>query len=173
MTQIHRPLRILFVCTHNSCRSIMAEALARHLGEGRLIASSVGSHPSGSVNPQALSVLVQQGVDVAQLKSKSWQDVAEFNADILVTVCDNAAAELCPRPMGQDGALHTHWGLKDPSALTVEPSLKQAAFTDTLNIISQYLNALLVMPFESMSKQVLRAALEDIADRYTLHEATS
>lgn len=167
MTSTNTPLRIVFVCTHNSCRSIMAEAMARHLSDGRLIASSVGSEPSGRVNPQALSTLAQHNIDITQLTSKSWQDIADFNADIVVTVCDNAAAEPCP--ISQDSALHVHWGLKDPSAMkTAEQNLIEKAFTETLSIITTCLKTLLALPLESMSKQELSGALEDIAGRYTL-----
>lgn len=164
MEYTNNPLRILFVCTHNSCRSIMAEAIARQLGGVRLIVESVGSQPSGKINSQAIKTLAKKNIDTSQLSSKSWKDVANFNADIIVTVCSNAATEACP--METSSALQVHWGLSDPSALVGEPSVVERAFDETFNTITSCINAFLMLPLEGMSRPDIDRALTDIAQEF-------
>ncbi|MGE3770593.1 MAG: arsenate reductase ArsC [Bdellovibrionales bacterium] len=104
--------RVLVLCTGNSCRSIMAEALINHLGRGAYAVDSAGSHPEGYVNPRALATLVRHGIDVGQPRSKSWDEFAGQSFDIVITVCDNAA-ESCPAFGGP--ARRLHWGTPDPA----------------------------------------------------------
>lgn len=108
-------MKILFICTHNRCRSIIAEAIANHVGGGLITAASAGSEPAGQVHPMALASLEEAGIEVAGLTSKSWNDMAAFAPDLVVTVCDNAANEVCPVWFGRTEK--AHWGLKDPSVV--------------------------------------------------------
>ncbi len=114
MTGTAGPIRVLVLCTGNSCRSIMAEALINHAGGGRHRAVSAGSHPTGSVHPLALETLKRHGVDPGQPTSKSWDQFATDPFDLVITVCDSAAGESCPVAAG--GARRLHWSLPDPAA---------------------------------------------------------
>jgi len=124
---------VLVLCTGNSARSILGEALINHLGGGRFHAHSAGSKPAGKVNPLALRVLEERGVPVAGLRSKSWDEFAARGApvmDLVITVCDNAAGETCPLWPGMPA--RAHWGLEDPAAATGSEAQRLAAFRDTL-----------------------------------------
>ncbi len=107
------PLKVLFLCTGNSCRSILGEALANHLGEGRILARSAGSQPTGQVHPRALAVLERHGVPVDAPSSKSMDDLEGERFDVIVTVCDAAAGEACP--VWLSDAAKAHWGIPDPA----------------------------------------------------------
>lgn len=133
-------MKILFVCTHNRCRSILAEAMANHLGDGMLFAASAGSAPAGEVHPMTIQALESRGIPVEGLHSKSWDNLDPFIPDVVITVCDNAAREECPLWLGQ--ALKAHWGLKDPSSLDAGTEEKMQAFEDTMNIIAVRINGL-------------------------------
>ncbi|MDG2174758.1 MAG: arsenate reductase ArsC [Gammaproteobacteria bacterium] len=106
-------MKILFICTHNRCRSILAEAIARHCGKGLLKPASAGSQPAGVVDPLTLEALTRHQIPADGLQCKSWNDLKEFNPDLVITVCDSAAAEACPVWLGR--AVKVHWGLADPS----------------------------------------------------------
>lgn len=137
-----RPLRILFLCTHNSARSILAEGLVTRLGAGRWIGYSAGSAPSGRVNPFALDVLRSMGCDIAGVHSKHWDTFTGAAApimDFVVTVCDNAAGETCPLWPGTPTQLH--WGFADPSTVGTDEAEKRAAFQATADLIGQRLQA--------------------------------
>lgn len=130
-----RPISILFLCTGNSARSIIAEGLTNHLGDGKYVAYSAGSQPTGVVNPLAIDVLHAHGVD-QDFKSQSWNDFTAEDSpeiDIVVTVCDNAAAELCPRFQGTPK--HLHWSLEDPAAVGGSDEEKYTSFENTFNAI--------------------------------------
>ena len=103
---------VLFLCTGNSCRSILAEVILNHLGKDQFNAYSAGSFPTGQVNPDSLKVLKNHGLSSENLSSKSWHDLSDISFDIVITVCDNAAGEICPLYLGQ--AIKAHWGIADP-----------------------------------------------------------
>ena len=138
------PRHVLFLCTHNSARSILAEGLMTRVGAGRVVGHSAGSHPSGRVNPFALEVLDALGSDTAGMHSKHWLAYAGPNApvmDFIITVCDNAAGEVCPVWPGAPAQLH--WGFADPSALGSDDAARRAAFQDTARQIAARLGAFL------------------------------
>lgn len=139
-----RPCNVLFLCTHNSARSILAEGIVTLLGKGRLVGHSAGSHPSGRVNPFALEVLQSLGCDTAGMHSKSWDAFAGPHApvmDFIITVCDNAAGESCPVWPGEP--LKLHWGLADPSTVDSDDAGRRAAFQDTARQIAARVGALI------------------------------
>jgi arsenate reductase len=106
------PIKVLVLCTGNSCRSVMAEALINHLGRGRYLAWSAGSHPTGSIHPQSIQTLQRHGVHPGQPRSKSWNEFADQPFDVVITVCDQATGESCPLFSGQPNKLH--WSTPDP-----------------------------------------------------------
>jgi arsenate reductase len=149
---------VLFLCTGNSARSILAEAVANRLGAGRLRAFSAGSHPKGSVNPGALALLGREGYDLVGLRSKSWDEFAGRSAraiDIVITLCDEAAGESCPIWPG--APIEGHWGIPDPAAAL--PHDSEAAFRLAYERITSRIAALLSLPLETLSSVALAAAL--------------
>lgn len=128
-----RPARILFLCTHNRCRSILAEALTRHHGQSYLLAASAGSSPEGKVHPETLTNLARKGIDTEGLYSKSWHDMERFQPDYAIAVCQNAAGETCPTWM--DNTPMVHWGLPDPSKIEESSAARQQAFDDVMATI--------------------------------------
>ncbi len=124
-------LHLLFVCTHNRCRSILAEAITNHLGQGRLTATSAGSSPVGEVHPLTLKYLSERGVSTEGLCSQGWDEVTEPAPDVVVTVCDRAAGEACPLWLGD--AEKVHWGLSDPSSIDGDDEARRAAFMATID----------------------------------------
>jgi arsenate reductase len=157
------PLRILFLCTGNSCRSIMAEALANHLGEGRLRAWSAGSHPTGVVNPRALAVLRTHDVPVGEPVSRSWQAFGQTPLDLVITVCDAAVGESCPLWLGATPKVH--WGLPDPARVEGDPDTVDAAFEATFRELRTRIEALLALPLDTQAQHALQRELEAIHRR--------
>ena len=155
---------VLFLCTGNSARSILAEALLNTRAEGRLKAYSAGSHPRGEVNPLALEVLRTCEVDTAGLRSKSWDEFATEDAphlDVVITVCDQAAAESCPLWPG--GPVKVHWGLPDPAVVQGDHAERLAAFARTFTLLEQRIDRLLSLPLELLSPEELEDQLRALA----------
>jgi arsenate reductase len=161
-----RKLNVLFLCTHNSARSVMAEALLNVLGADRFVAHSAGSAPSGRVNPFAIEMAATIGYDATRVRSKSWDEFARVGAepmDLIITVCDNAAGEVCPVWPGHPAT--AHWGFADPSAQTGSDEDKRRAFAETLARIRRHIEALLDLPIESMSDAERQRALAALHER--------
>ncbi len=135
-------MRVLVLCTGNSCRSIMAEALINHLGQGRFQAWSAGSHPAGYVHPGSIATLKRHGVDPGQPRSKSWDEMTTRIFDLVITVCDQAAAEACPIFAGQPRKLH--WSIPDPGRTSGTEAEIQAAFDQTFFLLKERIHGLLV-----------------------------
>jgi len=160
------PLNVLFLCTHNSARSVLAECLLNHLGAGRFRAFSAGSQPSGRVNPFALQALAEAGVDTAGVCSKSWDTFAEPGApkmDLIITVCDSAAGELCPVWPGHPAT--AHWGYADPSATAGPDAARLMAFRDTMALIRRRLEILVALPAERLDALRIEQTARSLADR--------
>ena len=156
-------MNLLFLCTGNSARSILAEALLNARAEGRLKAFSAGSHPKGEVHPLALEVLRTCELDSAGLRSKSWDEFAGEDAphmDVVITVCDQAAAEACPLWPG--APVKVHWGLPDPAAATGGDAERLAAFAATFTALEKRIGMLLSLPLEHLSPEELQQQLHEI-----------
>lgn len=154
---------VLVLCTGNSARSILAEVLFNHLGEGRVRAFSAGSRPAGAVNPGAVRLLQREGILTSELRSKSWNEFAMPGApkiDIVITVCGSAAGEACPVFPGK--AVRAHWGLPDPVGVPGGVEAEDAAFARTWAFLRQRVEALLALPFEQMSEADLQRELSTI-----------
>ena len=139
-----KPIRVLFVCTGNSARSILAESLVKELSRGRVIGASAGSHPKGHVHPQALALLKRKGLPVAGLRSKSWDEFAQTGSgdlDYVITVCDAAAGEACPAWPGRPAT--EHWNIPDPAAVQGSDGEQRRAFEDAFADLERRIRALL------------------------------
>ena len=158
-----RPWNILILCTGNSARSILAEALFNALGGGRVRAFSAGSKPAGRVNPFALELLEAQGLDTANLRSKRWDEFAAPGApalDLVVTVCGNAASETCPVWPGN--FLRAHWGVDDPAAVEGSDDDRRAAFMKAYAALAERILTFLSLSFEDMARAELQRHLDEI-----------
>ena len=144
---------VLFLCTGNSARSIMAEAILNHKGAGRFTAYSAGSHPSGTPRPEALRQLESVGISTAGLRSKSWDEFAGPDAphlDFIFTVCDNAANETCPYWPGHP--MTAHWGIPDPAAVQGTPEQIARAFNDAYVILDRRISLFLALPLATLDQ---------------------
>ena len=160
-------LNVLFLCTHNAARSILAEAVLNDLGAGRFKAYSAGSSPRGNQrpHPMALDVLEKAGISTAGLRSKSWDEFGQPDAphmDLVITVCDNAAGEACPYWPGQPAT--AHWGYPDPSETEGDEAHRLEAFRQTLHAIRHRLELLINLPAASLDRMVLQSTARDLAD---------
>ena len=158
-----RLYKALFICTGNSARSIMAEAILNHLGRDRFLAFSAGSHPRGEVHPLTLEVLAGQGYDVSALRSKSWTEFAAPNApamDFIFTVCDHAAGEACPAWPGQP--ITAHWGFADPATVVGDRERQLKAFANAQFQIASRLRILLSLPIDKLDRLSLQSNLRDL-----------
>lgn len=153
-------LNVLILCTGNSCRSVLGEALITHLGKGRLKAFSAGSKPIGRINVNALATLQRNGLPTEGYRSQSWDEFAEAGIDIAITVCDQAAGEVCPVYL--NSTTRAHWGLSDPAHLEGTESEIQAAFQATYDALERRINAMLALPIEDMTSAELTAKLNEI-----------
>jgi arsenate reductase len=158
-----RPYHVLFLCTGNSARSILAEALINHWGGGRFRGFSAGSHPKGTVHPVALALLERMGLPTEGLRSKSWEEFAVTGAaplDFVFTVCDNAAGEACPYWPGQP--MTAHWGLPDPAAVTGTEAQQWAAFRAVFQALETRIKLFTSLPLASLDRIKLKERLEAI-----------
>lgn len=153
-------MKLLFICTHNRCRSILSEAIANHFGQGQLIAKSAGSQPAGFVHPLSLKYLEQVGISTADLQSQSWDEFEDFEADAVITVCDSAAGESCPIWFGN--SLKIHWGLADPSKLEDEKEA-EAGFLKTIDIIKSRIETILTWDLAALSQEQLKEKMQNLA----------
>ena len=154
---------VLFLCTGNSARSIMAEAILNHRGRGRFIAYSAGSHPSGNVNPQTLRQLELSHLPTEGLRSKSWDEFAKPGApkmNLVVTVCDNAANEVCPIWPGQP--LTAHWGIPDPAAAEGSLHRVERAFREAFVTLDRRIGLFLSLPLKSLDALALKKEIDRI-----------
>ncbi len=168
MTQ--RPFNVLFLCTGNSARSIMAEAILNKLGHGKFRAHSAGSQPTGQVNPRTVALLQSLDYDTSGLRSKSWSEFAKPGApalDFVFTVCDNAAGETCPIWPGQP--MTAHWGVPDPAEAKGSPAEIALAFKDAYRMLYQRIGVFTALPLASLDKLSLQRRLQEIGqlDRAT------
>jgi arsenate reductase len=157
------PLNVLFLCTGNSARSIMAECILNRLGAGKFRAYSAGSHPAGKVNPFTLNLLRKTHYDVSALRSKSWDEFAAPgapNLDFVFTVCDDAANEVCPIWPGQP--MTAHWGLPDPAKAKGNDAERAFAFDDCMRMLNQRIGIFVSLPLEKLSKLSLQKELDQI-----------
>jgi arsenate reductase len=154
-------MNLLFVCTHNRCRSILAEAITNQLARNRITAQSAGSSPADEVHPLSLSFLQTRGFENEGLSSQSWHDFEPFEADAIITMCDKAAAETCPVWFGN--SVRVHWGLTDPSKGSVNKQKQAAQFNRTIDIIENRVQKLLDTNMDLLSGDHLRLGLQGLA----------
>jgi arsenate reductase len=161
----HRPFNVLFLCTGNSARSILAEALLAKLGRDGFRAFSAGSFPKGAINPHALNIVEHLGFDGADFRSKSWDEFAQPGApalDFIFTVCDDAAGEICPVWLGQP--MSAHWGIPDPAAATGTPTEVALAFAEACRQLRNRISIFVELPVASLDRTSLRTRLREIGD---------
>ncbi|HET6972365.1 MAG TPA: arsenate reductase ArsC [Phenylobacterium sp.] len=171
------PLNVLFLCTGNSCRSILAEAIMNRDGRGRFKAYSAGSMPTGQVNPHALALLKRMHFDTSGLRSKPWEEFSRATnpqapaLDFVFTVCDNAAGEVCPIWPGQP--MTAHWGLPDPALAQGNDAEIGLAFADTFRMLSNRIGLLINLPLAKLDKLSLQARLDAIGQARAVTEPSA
>lgn len=157
---------VLFLCTGNSARSIMAEAILNWKGRPNFVAYSAGSHASGSVRPEALRQITDAGIPDESFRSKSWDEFARPGApqmDFVITVCDNAAGEVCPVWPGQP--VTAHWGVNDPAAVKGSSEEVQRAYRDAFLVLDRRISLLLSLPLSSLTKLAIKKEVDGIGQR--------
>lgn len=158
------PMKILYICTHNRCRSILSEAITNHISltqsQDKIQAKSAGSQPAGEVHPLSIQYLQEAGVPTEGLVSQSWEELEAFAPDVVVTVCDSAAGESCPVWFGK--SVKVHWGLADPSKIEGSKEDKAQAFRETILEIQQRASDLLTLASKKMTHDELRSALNKL-----------
>lgn len=163
MTNPHRVYNVLVLCTGNSARSILGEALFNSLGQGRFKGYSAGSHPTGRVNPLALELLQEIGAPTEGLRSKSWDEFSAPGApqmDFIITVCDNAAGEVCPYWPGSP--VSAHWGFPDPAEPRETEAAQRKAFEAVLNGLSRRIRQFTSLPIESLDQLAIKREMDRI-----------
>jgi len=161
--QPDRPYNVLFLCTGNSARSILAEAILNRIGKGKFAAYSAGSMPKGTVNPHALALLKRLDYPTGDFRSKSWEEFARPDApqmDFVFTVCDNAANEVCPVWPGQP--MTAHWGVPDPAAVEGDEAKIAQAFRDAYAALNRRIELFTVLPVRSLDRMALKSRLDEI-----------
>ncbi len=174
MDSASSPYRVLFLCTGNSARSILAEAILNRAGAGRFLAFSAGSQPKGRVHPYAIDLLGKMNHETDQLRSKSWDEFSTPDAaplNFVFTVCDNAAGEVCPIWPGQP--MTAHWGLPDPDAVEGRESLIRAAFADTYKMLAKRIGIFVSLPLQSLDALSLQRRLREIGHPSDITERSS
>lgn len=159
----HRPYSVLFLCTGNTARSILAEAYLNAAGRGKYRAYSAGSHPKGTVNRFALEILQKHRIDTTGLRSKGWDEFAQAGSpdlDFVFTVCDNAAGEICPVWPGQP--VTAHWGVEDPAAVPGTDDDRRRAFFRAYTQLQNRIDIFMNLPFDKLDRRALQKKLEDI-----------
>jgi len=154
-------MKLLFICTHNRCRSILAEAITNHLSDGRIIAASAGSSPQDAVHPLSLKFLDEHDISIDGLNSQSWDEFDDFSPDAILTLCDDAARESCP--VWFDHSVQVHWGLSDPSGGDVGEEEQRQSFHQTIDVIERRIKRLLEENVNELSGPALREQLKEIA----------
>jgi arsenate reductase len=157
---------VLFICTGNSARSVIAEGLMNELGQGRFIAFSAGSHPRGTVHPLALKTLAAHHIPTDGFRSKSWEEFAGPDAPglhFVFTVCDQAAGEVCPVWPGQP--MTAHWGMPDPAAVEGSEAAQEKAFLDTFITMKRRIQLMLALPLASLDRMAIQREIKDIGSR--------
>ncbi|MBL4674527.1 MAG: arsenate reductase ArsC [Arenicella sp.] len=154
-------MKLLFICTHNRCRSILAEALVRHISDGTIIAKSAGSSPQGEVHPLTLKYLTEHKISTDGLRSRSWHQFEDYNPDVILTLCDSAAQETCP--VWFEPSVQVHWALSDPSKKAVNEDRQRALFDATISILERRIQALLGADQASLTGDALPSTLNQIA----------
>jgi arsenate reductase (thioredoxin) len=160
-----QPFNVLFLCTGNSARSIMAESILRQTGQGRFNAFSAGSHPAGKVNPLALELLRTNRMPVDGLRSKNWEEFARPDSpplNFVLTVCDNAAGEVCPVWPGQP--ITAHWGVPDPAAVEGSDEAKRKAFSDACHMLLARIRLFTSLPLTKLDRLSLQNMLREIGN---------
>jgi len=156
-------LKLLFVCTHNACRSILAEVITRQLIGDQVVVRSAGSNPAGRIHPLTLRFLKDKGYNTKELASQSFDDVRDFNPDIVITVCDRAAAEACPAWLGP--AARVHWGLPDPSHSEGDEKAKLLVFEAVMETLASRLTALKELDLASLQPSELAETMQTMERR--------
>jgi len=158
-----RPFNVLFLCTGNSARSIMGEAILNKIGNGKFVAYSAGSQPAGKVNPNALALLKRLDFPTSELRSKSWDEFAQAGApelDFVFTVCDNAASEVCPVWPGHP--MTAHWGVADPAAVEGDQAKIAQAFRDAFMVLQRRIELFASLPVRKLDRMSLKKRLDEI-----------
>lgn len=158
-----RPFNVLFICTHNSARSIMAEAILNQMGRNRFRAFSAGSQPAGQVHPLTIELLEGNKMDTSGVRSKNWNEFAQSDAppmDFVLTVCDKAAGEVCPVWPGQP--MTAHWGVEDPSSVEGTLEERKKAFTNAFMMLNRRIAIFQNLPFDKLDKLSLQSELRNI-----------
>ncbi|NCP65943.1 MAG: arsenate reductase ArsC [Paraglaciecola sp.] len=150
-------MKILYICTHNRCRSILSEAITNHVAGGRIVAKSAGSQPSGRVHPLSIQYLREANIPVEGLQSQSWDEFEAFKPDVVITVCDSAAAEVCPVWFGH--AVKVHWGLADPSKIAGSEADIAQGFHVCIAKITERVNQLIPIAEKNLAPADLKCAL--------------
>jgi arsenate reductase len=174
MANEQRPFNVLFLCTGNSARSIIAESVLRQVGAGRFISHSAGSHPTGTVNPFALEFLRTNRLPTDGMRSKNWEEFAQPGSpplDFVFTVCDNAAGEVCPVWPGQP--MTAHWGVPDPAAAEGSDEQKCKAFSVTGNILLNRIRLFVSLPLAKLDRLTLAKKLSDIGKTAASNDAAA
>ena len=156
-------INVLFLCTGNSARSILAEAILNGIGKGRFRAFSAGSHPAGKVNPYAIELLQQQSLGTSELRSKNWDEFAAAGAphlDFVFTVCDNAAGELCP--VWPDKPMTAHWGIADPAAVEGSDEAKRKAFAQAFILLQRRISLFASLPLDKLDALAIKREVDQI-----------